>query len=72
MLDETGNNARIVDGYIDLTVESIEDDKVIADILTILPEENFPLSTGDWLELLEEEILFHIPVEGYLKDRVIN
>ena len=72
VLDETGNNARIVDGYIDLTVESIENDKIIADILTILPEANFPLSTGDWLELLEEEIFFCIPVEGYLKDRVIN
>ena len=72
MLEETGRDARIVDGYIDLTVESIEDDKVIADILTALPEENFPLSTGDWMELLEEEILFYIPVEGYLKDRVVN
>ena len=67
-----GEAGRIVDGYIDLTVESIENDKIIADILTILPEANFPLSTGDWLELLEEEILFCIPVEGYLKDRVIN
>ncbi len=69
-LDKTG---RIVDGYIDLTVESIEGDKVVADILTILSEEDFfPLSIGDWIELLEEEILFHIPVEGYLKNRIVN
>ncbi len=72
MLDETSGDARIVDGYIDLTVESIEGDKVIADILTILPEDNFPLSTGGWLKLSEEEILFYIPVEGYLKDKVVN
>lgn len=69
VLDKTGG---IVDGYIDLTVESIEDDKVVADILTVLPEENFPLSTGDWLELLAEEILYYIPVEGYLKGMVVN
>ncbi len=72
MLDETSGDARIVDGYIDLTVESIEGDKVIADILTILPEDNFPLSTGGWLKFSEEEILFYIPVEGYLKDKVVN
>jgi len=56
---------------IDLTVESIEDNKVIADILTVLPED-FPLTTGGWMELSEDEILYHIPVQGYLKDRVVN
>ncbi len=42
VLDKTD---RIVDGHIDLTIESIEGDKIIADILTVLPED-FPLSTA--------------------------
>jgi hypothetical protein len=62
---------RIIDGYIDLTIESIEGDKIVADILTDLPE-NFPLSTGDFIELLEEEILFCIPVDGYLEGTTVN
>ena len=62
---------RITDGHIDLTIESIEGDKVIADILTVLPED-FPLSTGDFIELLEEEILFCVPVDGYLKGTAVN
>ena len=62
---------RITDGHIDLTIESIEGDKVIADILTVLPED-FPLSTGGFIELLEEEILFCVPVDGYLKGTTVN
>ncbi len=62
---------RIIDGYIDLTIESIEGDKVIADILTDLPED-FPLSTGDSIELLEEEILFCIKYEGHQKGIPVN
>jgi len=37
---------RITDGHIDLTIESIEGNEVIADILTDLPDD-FPLSAGD-------------------------
>jgi hypothetical protein len=70
--DGDGNDLpRIIDGYIDLTIESIEGDKVIADILTALPE-NFPLEIGDSMELLEEEILFCVPVDGYLKGTTVN
>lgn len=54
MLDKTGS---FVDGSIDSTVESIEDDKVITNILTIFPE---------------EEILYYIPVGGYLNGRTVN
>jgi hypothetical protein len=61
----------IVDDHIDLTIESIERDKVIADILTVLPED-FPLSTGSFMELLEEEILFCIKYEGPLKGSTMN
>ena len=70
--EEEGDDLpRITDAHIDLTVESIEGDKVVADILTNLPE-NFPLSTGDSMELLEEEILFCVPVNGYLKGTAVN
>lgn len=54
MLDKTGS---FVDGSIDSTVESMEDDKVITNILTIFPE---------------EEILYYIPVGGYLNGRTVN
>ena len=70
--DGDGNDLpRIVDGHIDSTIESIEGGKVIADILTDLPKD-FPLSTGDSMELLEEEILFCVPVDGYLKGTTVN
>jgi len=72
MADGDGDDLpRITDGHIDLTIESIEGDKVIADILTELPED-FPLSTGDSMELLEEEILFCVKYEGYLKGTTEN
>jgi hypothetical protein len=44
-------------GYIDLDVEFIEEDKVMANITTLLPK-NFPLGTGTSLEVFEEEILY--------------
>ncbi len=70
--EEEGNDLpRITDGHIDLTIESIEGDKVVADILTDLPED-FPLSTGDSIELLEEEIIFCVPVDGYLEGTAVN
>lgn len=62
---------QIIDRYIDLTIESIEGDKVTADILTDLPED-FPLSTGDSIELLEEEILLCVKYEGHLKGNIVN
>ena len=72
VVDGDGNDLpQIVDGYIDLTIESIEGGKVIVDILTDLPE-HFPLSTGDSLELLEEEILFCIKYEGHQKGIPVN
>lgn len=44
-------------GYMDLEVEEIFHDKVTAVILTELPEQ-FPLETGDSIEVFEEEILY--------------
>jgi hypothetical protein len=61
----------IVDGYIDLTVESITDVGVVGKIITELPED-FPLKTGSSMEVLEEEILYYVPVGNYLKDRNLN
>ena len=72
MADGDGNDIpQIIDGYIDLTIESIEGDKIVADILTDLPED-FPLSTGDPLELLEEEILFCVKYEGHLEGSAVD
>ena len=71
MLDDKDGDARIIEEFIDLTIESIEGDKIIADILKDLPED-FPLSTGDWMEILEEEIVYFIPIEGYLKGMTVN
>jgi hypothetical protein len=52
----SGENIRADGGYIDLEVEEIESDKVLAVILTQLPKE-FPLETGGSIEVYEEEIL---------------
>lgn len=57
---------------INMYVGEKSDTRAVVTIVTIQPEGNFPLSIGDWIELLEEEILYYIPVEGYLKDRVVN
>ena len=62
---------RIIDGYIDLTVESISEDGVVGKIITELPED-FPFKTGSSMEVLEEEILYYVPVGNYLKDRNLN
>jgi hypothetical protein len=48
---------RIDGGHIDLQVELVEKDSVSAVITTQLPEE-FALSTGDSIEVFEEEILY--------------
>ena len=52
----SGENVRVDGGYLDLEVEHIEDGKVVAVILTQLPEE-FPLETGGSIEIFEQEIL---------------
>lgn len=62
---------RIIDDYIDLTVESITDVGVVGKIITELPED-FPLKTGSSTEVLEEEILYYVPVGNYLKERNLN
>jgi len=53
----TGKNMRIDGGMIDLKIELIEDEGVMAEILTILPE-SFPLGAGHSIEVNEEEILY--------------
>ena len=52
-----GKDLRIDAGYIDLEVEQIEDDAILAVILTNLPE-GFPLAAGDSIEVYEDEILY--------------
>jgi hypothetical protein len=52
-----GENMRVDGGHIDLQVELVEKDSVSAVITTQLPEE-FALSTGDSIEVFEEEILY--------------
>ena len=44
-------------GYVDLEVEDIEGETVFGTILTRLPRD-FPLQTGDSLELYPDEILY--------------
>ena len=51
-------------GYIDLEVEHIDADKVLAVILTELPGE-FPLGKGDSIDVFEEEILYRNKVTEY-------
>jgi hypothetical protein len=43
--------------HIDLEVEHIDDDKILAVILTELPGE-FPLGSGESIDVFEEEILY--------------
>ncbi|MCP3944914.1 MAG: hypothetical protein GY710_26020 [Desulfobacteraceae bacterium] len=51
-----GKDIRVEGGYIDLKVESIDDKKLIAVIITALPEE-YTLSKGESIEVFQEEIL---------------
>lgn len=53
----TGEDIRADGGYLDLEVELVEDKNILAVILTELPGE-FPLKTGESIELFEEEILY--------------
>ncbi len=53
----SGKNMRIDGGYIDLEIEHIDEDSVMAIILTVLPE-SFPLGAGHSIEVYEEEILY--------------
>lgn len=52
-----GKHFRVDGGLIDLAVEHIEDDKVLAVITTQLPK-GFALGTGDSIEVYQEEILY--------------
>ena len=53
----TGNNIHVDSGYIDLDVEFIDGDVILAGINTLLPDK-FPLKTGGSLEIFEDEILY--------------
>ena len=52
-----GKNMRIDGGHINLKVEHIDEDNVLAMIMTELPEE-FSLKVGASLEIFEDEILY--------------
>ena len=53
----SSDNIRVDGGYLDLEIEKIDDDRVLAVILTELPDD-YPLGTGDSVEVYEEEILY--------------
>lgn len=53
----SGDSMEVDSGYMDLRVEHVDIDKVLAAIITELPVE-YALSQGDSIELFEEEILF--------------
>ena len=57
-----GKNMRVESGYIDLQVEFVGEDRVLANILTDLPEE-FALKTGESIEVFQEEILYKVEQE---------
>jgi len=54
-----GHNMRVDGGYVDLKVEFVDEDKdkVLAVIITELPEE-FALQNGQSIEVFQEEILY--------------
>ena len=52
-----GKNMQIDGGYLDLKIEHIDGDTVLAVILTELSEE-YPLKAGGSLEIFEDEILY--------------
>lgn len=52
-----GESIRVDGGYIDLEIEHVEPDHILAVIQTQLPGE-FALSTGETIEIREEEILY--------------
>ena len=52
-----GKDVRADGGYLDLEVELVEENSVLALILTELPDD-FPLQTGETIEVFEEEILY--------------
>jgi len=55
----TGSNIHVDGGYIDLEVEFIDGDVILAGINTLLPDK-FPLKTGGSLEIFEDEILYKV------------
>lgn len=53
----TGEPIQVDGGYIDLEIEHVESDHILAVIQTQLPGE-FALSTGETIEIREDEILY--------------
>ena len=52
-----GEDLRLEARYLDLEVVSVDENSVMAVILTVLPE-SFPLAAGHSIEVYEEEILY--------------
>ncbi len=52
-----GKNMRIDGGVIDLQVDEVHTESVMANILTVLPDK-FPLKAGGSIEIFEDEILY--------------
>ncbi len=47
-------------------IEHVDEDRIMAVILTELPKE-FPLNTGSSIDVFEEEILYRNKVDGVVK-----
>ena len=54
-----------------VTIKSFDGNEVTAEIPLTLSVDSF-LATGSFMGLSEEEILYYVPVENYLKDRALN
>lgn len=59
-----GKNMRIDGGYIDVRIEHIDDNEILAVIMTKLPQE-FSLKTGSSIEIFEEEMLYKAKAMGH-------
>lgn len=68
-IDELDPKKVLKDIYMDLLVDEIGADAVKATILTPLPT-RFPLSRGDVLEVMQDEILYNVKGMGALKGKV--
>jgi hypothetical protein len=58
-----GEPIQVDGGYVDLEIEHVDSDHLIAVILTKLPVE-FALKTGDSIEIREDEILHKRVIQG--------
>jgi len=59
-----GKNMRIDGGYVDVRIEHIDHNEILAVIMTKLPK-GFSLETGSSIEIYEEEMLYKAEITGH-------